>query len=290
MIERAFNFGPRGSLVGIWTEPARPVAAGARPVTLCLNAGLLHRVGPSRFYVQLARRLAALGYPAFRFDFSGIGDSDPYGDDLPYEQRVVREVQAAMDFLGARFGAARFVPLGICSGADAAHRAAVADTRVTAAVSLDGYCYPTPGYYRRRYGKQLCNPKKWFAFAARLWRASEPVPPEEAAYGLDLGGYFPPRRAVRRDLEHLMARGVRLLYVYSGGFETYYNYREQFRDAFRRVDFGDRLRVEYLPDVDHTYILASDRRRLIDIVAAWSQENERVGSARASTVANAEVP
>lgn len=287
MIERAFNFGPRKSLVGIWTEPTDFAAGGARPVALCLNAGLLHRVGPSRLYVQLARRLAALGYPAFRFDFSGIGDSDAPGDERAYEERVVREVQAAMDFLAARFGAARFVPLGLCSGADAAHRAAVADARVAAAVFLDGYCYPTLGYYRRRYTRHLFNPKKWLSAASRLWAVSKHAPADEAAYGLDFGGDFPPRRAVRRDLEQLVARGVRLLYVYSGGLEGYYNYREQFRDMFRGMDFGSRVNVDYLPDVDHTYILASDRCRLIGIVAAWLQENDESESARPAPAAAA---
>lgn len=275
MIERAYNFGPNKQLVGIWTEPAGFVEAGSLPVTLCLNAGLLHRVGPSRLYVQLARRLAALGYPAFRFDFSGVGESDSLGEGLAYETRMVRDVQAAMDFLGQRFGAARFVPLGICSGADAAHRVAVADARVMGAVCLDGYSYPTLGYYRRRYGRQLLNPRKWLAVATRLWAQPQAVPVEEVAYTLDLGSGFPPRRAVRRDLERLVARGVRLLYVYSGGFGTYCNYREQFRDAFRSVDFGKLLEVHYLPDADHTFILESDRRGLIDIVAGWLERDRR---------------
>lgn len=281
MIERAYNFGPGKSLVGIWTEPAGFVDARSVPVTLCLNAGLLHRVGPSRLYVQLCRRLAALGYPTFRFDFSGIGDSDGLGDGLAYEARMVRDVKAAMDFLATRFGAARFIPLGLCSGADAAHRTAVADQRVTAAVFLDGYVYPTLGYYRRRYGRQLFNPKKWLSVAARLWTASNPVSADETAYRLDLGGCFPPRHQVQRDLEQLVERGVRLLYVYSGGFENYYNYHEQFRDTFRGVDFADRLRVDYLVDVDHTFILESDRRCLIDLVTAWMREHDKANPAPA---------
>ena len=290
MIERAYNFGPNKSLVGIWTEPAGFVDAGAVPVTLCLNSGLLHRVGPSRLYVKLARHLAALGYPTFRFDFSGIGESDGLGDGLAYEARMVRDIRAAIDFLSARFGATRFVPFGICSGADAAHRIAIADTRVTAAVLLDGYCYPTFGYYRRRYGRKLFNPRKWLAAAARWWApsaSSSSASPssEDAAYGLDLGG-FPPRQAVQRDLENLLARGVRLLYVYTGGFETYYNYREQFSDMFRGLELGDQLRLDYLADADHTFILESDRRRLIEAIGNWMRESE-ASNARHAPAASA---
>jgi hypothetical protein len=40
-----------------------------------LNAGAVHRQGPFRLYVHLARRLAALGFSCVRFDQPGIGDS-----------------------------------------------------------------------------------------------------------------------------------------------------------------------------------------------------------------------
>jgi hypothetical protein len=71
--EEALSFGDGGRLFGILSEPGR----GARTAVIFLNADANHRVGPNRLYVSLARDLAARGYPAFRFDVGGLGDSGP---------------------------------------------------------------------------------------------------------------------------------------------------------------------------------------------------------------------
>ncbi|HHO68021.1 MAG TPA: alpha/beta hydrolase, partial [Gammaproteobacteria bacterium] len=73
MKERVVTFGPERNLVGVLTQPdqVRPDL----PVLVFLNAGLLHRVGPYRMHVDLARQLAARGYASLRFDLSGRGDS-----------------------------------------------------------------------------------------------------------------------------------------------------------------------------------------------------------------------
>jgi hypothetical protein len=63
-----------GSLVGILSRPPAGVDP-AMPGVLLLNAGRIHRVGPNRLYVAIARRLAAMGFAVCRFDLSGIGDS-----------------------------------------------------------------------------------------------------------------------------------------------------------------------------------------------------------------------
>ena len=65
------RFGPDEQLVGILTHPE---AASSTAVTI-LNAGVLHRIGPHRLHVLLARRLAELGFHALRLDLGGIGDS-----------------------------------------------------------------------------------------------------------------------------------------------------------------------------------------------------------------------
>ena len=72
MIEEVTRFGSNGSLVGILSRPMR--SNRNLPAILLLNAGLVHRVGPNRIYVRLARHFAALGFSVLRFDFSGIGD------------------------------------------------------------------------------------------------------------------------------------------------------------------------------------------------------------------------
>jgi hypothetical protein len=69
-----------------------------------------------------------------------------------------------------------------------------------------------------------------------------------------------------------MDRNVALLFIYSGNWYLYFNYREQIRDSFPDVPFGDRLTVEHFPDADHTYTLLEDRERLFATILGWMQE------------------
>lgn len=57
------RLGDEGHLVAVATQPAN---AADVPGVILLNAGVLHRVGPHRLHVHLARRLAAAGHPADR--------------------------------------------------------------------------------------------------------------------------------------------------------------------------------------------------------------------------------
>ena len=114
MREEAVCLGENGSLVGVVTlPPAKPKSDIA---FVLLNAGLIHRVGPKRLYVRLARALASLGFIVLRFDLSGLGDSDYRRDDLPEEESVRRDVRQAMDFLNQEKDVKGFVLMGICAG------------------------------------------------------------------------------------------------------------------------------------------------------------------------------
>ena len=143
MIEKAYRFGRDGGLAGVVAEPAGTTESRDKPAVLLLNSGLLHRVGPYRLHVSLARRLASIGYSVLRFDLSGIGDSAAHKDSRSDHERALGDVQDAMDFMSSARGARRFVMMGLCSGAENSHRVAVADSRVCGAVFLDGYAYPT---------------------------------------------------------------------------------------------------------------------------------------------------
>lgn len=80
---------------------------------------------------------------------------------------------------------------------------------------------------------------------------------------------FAPKGVNEGKLRRLLERQVNLLFVYSGGVETYYNYRNQFRDMFKNLDFQNRITVEYFPEADHTYPEVASRRILIRTVRDW---------------------
>ena len=126
MKEHAFLFGSSQGLVGIVTEPSsRSQNAGLGVVFR--NAGVIHRVGPCRLYVTLARELANLGCVVARFDHSGVGDSHVRRDGLPFEESSIAEAREAMDWLQRSRGVDRFVLAGLCSGAVTSFDAAVLD-------------------------------------------------------------------------------------------------------------------------------------------------------------------
>ncbi len=102
MHERVVRFGPDKRLIGILTEPR--AGSGDRPGTLLLNSGLVHRIGASRMHVHMARALVKEGMTSLRFDFSGIGDSEPRRDGLTFEQAAVQEIRDAMDLLAPHPG------------------------------------------------------------------------------------------------------------------------------------------------------------------------------------------
>jgi dienelactone hydrolase len=128
-----------GQLFGVLTEPPAPYA----PLTLVLlNAGPQRHTGPNRMWVEMARRWAARGVPALRLDVEGIGDADGvshgYEEEWAfYEPRMLDQVTRALDALQERGLPARFVLLGLCSGANWAFHAAQRDDRVAAAVLLN---------------------------------------------------------------------------------------------------------------------------------------------------------
>ncbi|MEM6791780.1 MAG: alpha/beta hydrolase [Myxococcota bacterium] len=272
--ERVLRFGPgEVALGGIWTAPDERARTAPRDdlAVLLLNAGLLHKVGPYRMNVALARALAARGLASFRFDFSGLGDSPAAATSLDYGARCRDEIAAAMDHLAAE-GRRRFVVLGLCSGAVNAHRAAAADARAVGVVALDGFAWPTRTFYLRHYGPRVIRPSKWVRFARRklpalgVGRSGAAAKPDGAPeFEVD----FPPRAEVAVELRRLVARGCRMLYVFTGGVREYFNYRGQLGDCFPGLDFRGHLDVDHYPDADHTFTALADRRRLFARLEGW---------------------
>lgn len=241
------------------------------PAVILLNAGLLHHVGQNRLNVTLARRLARQGYRSFRFDFSGIGDSLPRQSSASVRERNTEEIGQAIDYLANSRGIDTFVLIGLCTGADNAHRAAVADSRVAAVVMLDGYSYPTVNYFVRRFRKKLFRPSNWANFVAgRLaWlRHRRTASGRESAESVTYFWVLPRKHQAEEDLKKLIAREVQMLQIFSGG-NIAYNYAGQYRDSFRRIDFTDLLQVSYIAEADHTYSIRSDRERMMSIVQDW---------------------
>jgi pimeloyl-ACP methyl ester carboxylesterase len=274
MKERAVLFGSRATLVGIITEAAAERHTQLHPGVLLLNAGLLHRIGPSRMYVCLARKLAAAGFTVLRLDFSGIGDSPARRDTVSLEEGALEETREAMDLMARTRGTERFLLIGLCSGADSSFQAAKADPRVAGVVLIDGFAYRTPSFWRRYYQERVLNVDKWkHLISMRLGigrieaeAGDDWAHDEREAYERT----FPPIERTRADLEAMAARGVRVLVIYSAGQYLHYNYAEQFDEAFDGADFRGLVTSRFFPASNHTFTRHAHRDELVNTIADWA--------------------
>ena len=160
--EKVYTFGFENNLVGVMTERTDNKESNDLPAILLWNAGLLHRVGPHRLYVNLARRLAIDGFIVFRFDLSGLGDSEMLQrENRPEDERVASDIREAMRFVEIKKNKKQFILIGLCSGADNAHLLTSQDSRVVGAVFLDGFGYRTLKYYFYYYVHRLTSIRFW---------------------------------------------------------------------------------------------------------------------------------
>lgn len=280
MSEKALAFGPERALVGVWTEPRGAAEANGLPAVLMINSGIVHHAGIWRLHVRLARALAARGFPSLRFDLSGIGDSDPARGSASLAELVVRDVDAALDHVRKTRGIERVVVMGLCSGAQDSLDAATRDPQVvgTVAVDLIGDLV-TWQHQAVHVGKRLLNADGWRNAITRLTRGRLRPPSDggsvDEADGPGQVGPFlgirdaVPRGELQRELTALLARGMRLLFVFSAGLEDNYNHASQFREALPELARHPNLASEFFPRADHTFSNAEQQAALIERVVEW---------------------
>lgn len=264
--------------LGVLTRPPR-FSGRSELAVVFLNSGLLHRVGPFRLYVTLARRLAELGVPCLRIDQSGKGDS-ARRSGLSFDAAIKEDFLDAADFLRANVGARKFVVLGLCSGADDALYLASQSPDVVGAILLEPYAARTFRYYVRHYGPRVLRFDLWAAWAQRAWCSGVAAlrslgrREQGRAQQTDMGairevaGYA----EMRRRYQSILDRGGRLLCVFTDGARSYYNYVGQLVESMNLGADADLVSELYLPEAKHTYPLAPHREQLINAICAWMRQ------------------
>jgi exosortase A-associated hydrolase 1 len=119
--------------IGVVAAPASP-ATPPRTGVVIVVGGPQYRVGSHRQFVLLARSLAAAGFPALRFDYRGMGDSD--GERRDFED-VGIDIGCAVSALVRDAGVTDVVLWGLCDGASAALMYAAGDPRIAGVVALN---------------------------------------------------------------------------------------------------------------------------------------------------------
>jgi hypothetical protein len=260
---------------GVFAIVAEPEGDRRRFGVILLNSGLLHRVGPSRLYVQLSRRLAALGFVTARIDVSGKGDT-PRRREVTAEQSLLQDYDDVSSSLESRFGLQRFILIGLCSGADDAYAVASSRENVAGLVLLDGYAARTVRFYFRHYGSRVFHLELWISrsrrIIERLLRTVGRTGDDELDLSMAEVRDFPSRGEARSKFEFISQHCDRCLCVYTSASHSYYNYAGQLRDGFPTFRPRGGVREIYIPAAKHTYPLAHHRRIAIESVCEWAMD------------------
>ena len=284
--EEPLFFGKARSLMGIITDPPKAPRDENFPAVIFLNAGIVHRVGPHRMFVKMARSLANLGFVALRFDHSGIGDSKARNDRLSFEQSSVSETREAMDCLSTIRGRKRFVLVGLCSGTPTSFRTACLDPRVVGLILLNGVL-ESPDKINQEVISYVLNHK----IARSYWQGKLFHPPSwlkvisgKANYKQivnvltsRLRDLFVPDAKVALganhivgDLRSLVAGGVKLLFVYSEGTAVLEYFRMALDKEIRKLRASEKVKVQIIQRTDHTFTLLRHQEELLGLVGDWA--------------------
>lgn len=255
---------PFGRLAAVLSEPVQPPRAEL--CVILLNAGAVRRVGPSRLWVEAARRWASEGVPVVRLDVEAVGDAD--GDETPYrrdaalyEPWFVPQVVATMDFLQERGVAASFVLGGLCSGAYWAFNGALQDRRVSGVMMMNPRVLVwSPALGPRRDLRKLLTGRPSLAMLRRAgtgarvsallrWLAQTPVRVLRRLWTRESPELVTGQR-IDTELADMMRSGRRVLLLFSDG--------EPLHDELKRTGRMERLAaapnvvIEHVPVRDHT--------------------------------------
>ena len=286
LTEEPLHFGEGGRLFGILTLPrVPPCSAEALPVFVFLSAGLLHRVGPARLYVQLSRELAQLGFSSLRVDLAGTGDS-PGRPGLTYPQSVALDFTEILTVLESRLGRISLVLVGLCSGAHNAVRLTPGEPRVIGMVLLDPVCFPDRGFRLREFFARYSNPARHIAWLKHRCKAltRQRGKKQEIVESVDpliLGDFstreqlraawgVPNREQLRAAFESIRERDGRVMSVFTQSALEYYNQAGQLGRVLGVDGYQQFCTELFWPQTEHTFPIDLHRRRLVEEIKTWA--------------------
>jgi pimeloyl-ACP methyl ester carboxylesterase len=239
-------------------------------VFVFFNAGFLHRVGPHRLHVHLARDLSRMGFSSLRVDLAGTGDSPPR-PGLTNQQSVAADYDEILRVLESRLARVPLILGGLCAGADNAIRLAPKDSRVVGLVLLDPVCSPDDGFSARAFVLKYTNTARYVAWLKRRFEAptTKPARNEVEIDPLTLRN-APTREQLRAAFESIREREGRVLSVFTQYALRYYNQAGQLGRVVGVDGYQQFCTELFWPQAEHTYTLDLHRRRLINAIKTWA--------------------
>lgn len=255
--ERCIELGS-GRLFGIVAEPIGQVRG---PLIVFVNVSNEDHTGPSRLWVDLSRRWAALGARCVRFDLSGLGDS-PYlpGQSITriYESQWLAELRDVSPSLIPE-SPQDVVYVGLCSGALLAIDAAlVSGARGVCAIGPpNGMAFLRTAMSLRRSRRHLLQ-----LLGDRLKWAGMHL-----GTLVTLGGLLTmlalPLKMVDGGFSKVNERGVDLLVLIAEDELQVGRLARLRRYALQRMMSLSAFEIEVVPHLDHSMFSAKGRREAV---------------------------
>jgi pimeloyl-ACP methyl ester carboxylesterase len=270
---------PAGALYGIFTPPA----PDAPPAGLCAVLFTRPRSHRNRMWVEAARRLAAQGFAAFRFDYHGTGDSEGPSTFLDPNQPYREDAVAVLRHLREHFGQQRFVLSGLCFDARTAlsafadegdaidglvfMAAPVMELGTMMKIDVDRRSWrQLAGALRKRENwRSLGSWSRWRHYAMVLRRRLR------RAAGGSQGGHELSRSFVAH-FDALVRSRARALFLYGSADTEYATFRPAEKELFARLPARERSRFEIVvwEGVVHAGSQHVERQReILEAVVSW---------------------
>ncbi len=271
--ETAVTFECAGeTLVGIASVPETPRSRGV----LIIVGGPQYRVGSHRQFTLLARRLAAAGFPAFRFDYRGMGDAT--GEYITFK-RIADDIRSAIAVFQSMCPDVREVVLwGLCGAASASMIYAPEDARVAGIVALNPWVRDNATFastqIRHYYAARLLQRDFWTKLTSGKVRLADAL----RAFLRTLSTAAARSTTTGKELSYQtrMARGLAsftgpTLLILSGNDLTA---KEFLAHVAGSDDWGPVLKSASItrrdfPEADHTFSTCERRREVEDTTLRW---------------------
>jgi len=281
--ETVIVFGDNNQLNGILTAPDIYKSDAA---VLLLNSGSLHRVGPQRLYVNIARDLGLAGFLSLRFDFSGLGESFAIETNLPFKEQLKHEISWAMSYISSHKNIHKFIIIGICSGAETAFHFALNNPSIVGCIPINGIYLEGDEYVSvidnalertkvRYYKKNALNLSRWI----KLLTGKSKV--------------LSNRKLLVSKFKHLLTNQTskvieqksepqilnrhrqaynsktKLFYIICEGSVAFDLFELLLKDWFKKENTSDHFKIKILADTDHLFTLSYSQSILRHEILDW---------------------
>ena len=279
VVEEAFVFDCAGEqLVGVVARPELNEHASDVGVLIVVG-GPQYRVGSHRQFLLLSRRVAAAGFPVFRFDYRGMGDSGGEKRDF---YMVSVDIGAAVDaFLSLCPSIKRVVLWGLCDGASASliYVDDSKDSRVSGLVLLNPWVRSeatlAQTHIKHYYGNRLMQKEFWLKLLTGKLRIMKSVHDLVSSLLLARGSSESQGKGGRsfqlRMADGWKATSGKVLLILSGQDYTAMEFVDYVASDSKWSALIEEKRVARVDvaDADHTFSNAGSRAAVEDATIAW---------------------